>query len=80
MTTLRVRGWLTNGTIAVPPDAVAAMADLVADVRDLTAENARLSQHSAALSKLLTTIKTHGTQGDAFADAYREALAATKVE
>lgn len=77
---LRVKGWLTDGTIAVPPNTVEAMAELVEDVRDLTAENARLTAHSTALRGLTDAITKHGPASEQANDAYREALAALKVE
>jgi len=77
---LRVRGWLTDGTIAVPPNTVEAMAELVEDVRDLSAENARLTAHSAALRAITEAITKHGHGSERANDAYRDALAALKVE
>jgi len=78
MTAIRVRGWLTDGTITVPADVQGAIADMAADVRDLKAENDRLAKHSAALRALLRGI-TEGMDSDVFRDAYREALLAVQI-
>lgn len=76
MTSIRIPGWLTNGTIKVPADTVEAMAELVNTVRDLTAENARLEAHSVALRALVEAITKHGFDSEQANDAYREGLRA----
>lgn len=75
MTSLRVKGWTSDGTLDVPADTLGAMAELVDELRQSVAENAVLRRHSDALRALLHAIEKHGVNGDAFADAYRAALA-----
>lgn len=76
MTSLRVKGWTSDGTLDVPADTLAAMAELVDELRKSVAENATLRRHSDALRALLHAIEKHGVAGEEFADAYRAALAA----
>lgn len=76
MTSLRVKGWTSDGTLDVPADTLGALADLAADLRKEVAENATLRRHSDALRALLHAIEKHGVNGEYFADAYRAALAA----
>lgn len=76
LTSIRIPGWLTDGTIKVPADTVQAMAELVGTVRDLTVENARLEAHGVALKALVEAITRHGFGSEQVVDAYREGLRA----
>lgn len=77
---LRVKGWLTAGTIAIPADVQAALADLVLDLRDQAVEIQRLTRHSTALRALTDAITKHGPDSEQVNDAHRDAVIALKVE
>ncbi len=68
-TSLRVKGWASDGTIDVPADTIGAMADMASDLRELTAANATLRTHSDALRELVRALDKHGSQSEQFSDA-----------
>ena len=78
MTSIRIPGWLTDGTIKVPADTVQAMADLASAVRDQAARIAELEQRDAAfvalIEAIIEAITKHGFASEQANDAYREGL------
>lgn len=70
---LRIPGWITDGTVKVPADTVQAMAELVGTVRDQAQRISVLEPRDVALRALLKGIAA-GMDSDVFRDAYREAL------
>lgn len=68
-TSLRVKGWASNGTIDVPDDTIGAMADMASDLRELVAQNATLRTHSDALRELVRALDKHGSQSEQFSNA-----------
>lgn len=75
---IRIPGWITDGTIRVPADTTQAMAELVSTVRDQEKRIAALEPVLAAAQSWLKVYGNHPEDSDECRDAHRALVAAVK--
>lgn len=78
MTAIRVRGWLTDGTIKAPADTVQAMAELAGTVRDQARRIAALETVRDAAEAWLKAYVDHPEDSEECRNAHRALVAAVK--